>query len=63
MKKGSPEESKAFNKDALLHQLQDKIDSIVKLVELHWEGITTTDEFIAAVVDIVIEEEGENGSI
>jgi len=59
----SPERSEAFDKDALLHQLQDKVDSIIKLVELHWEGVTTTDEFIAAVVDIVIEEEGENGSV
>ena len=59
----SPERSEAFDKDALLHKLQDKVDSIVKLVELHWEGVTTTDEFIAAVVDIVIEEEGENGSV
>ena len=34
----SPEETKAFNKDALLHQYQDMTDNLIELADdLGWE--------------------------
>ena len=57
----SPEEAEAFNKDALLHRYQHKIDEIEVLIKKHWDGTINLNEFHKGVIDLVIEEEGENG--
>ena len=47
----------SFNKDALLHKYQDKIDHIQKLVDLEWNGLITIKELRRRVTDIVYDEE------
>ena len=47
----------SFNKDALLHKYQDKIDHIQKLVDLEWNGWITIQELRRRVTDIVYDEE------